>query len=98
MYSDTLVCEQIVYKFLYCTYGMEKLVTVVQFASQLYAYASPFLLQTDCCSRCRFVAITPEIFLSVQNVMAFLNSRCGSSSIAACSVALLWGSLFLVLS
>jgi len=82
-------------------YRMEKFITVVQFASQLYAYASSFLSQTDCCSQCHFVAITPQIFLSVQNVMAFLSSRCGCSSIGACFivlVALLWGSLFSVLS
>jgi len=78
---------------------MEKLVTVVQCASQLCSYTSSFLSHTDCCSQCHCVAVTAsQIFLSVQNVMAFLSSQCGSSSIAACFivlVALLWGSLFL---
>jgi hypothetical protein len=82
-------------------YGMEKLVTVVQFASQLCAYTSSFLSHTDC-SQCCCMAITAsKNFMSLQNVMAFLSSQCGSSSIAAffiVLVALLWGSLFSVLS
>jgi hypothetical protein len=80
---------------------MEKLVTVVQFASQLYAYTSSFLSHTDCCSQCRCVAVTAsQIFLSVQNIMAFLNSQCRSSSIAACFIVLVavLGSLFSMLS
>jgi hypothetical protein len=99
MYSDPSVYERSVYKFSHIWDG--QIGNCCSICNAMFAYASSFLSHTDCCSRCHFVAITASQILSVQNIMAFLSSGCRSSSIAAyfiVLVALLWGSLFSVLS